>query len=217
MLSLVCVAAAVAGLAWHEWPGGGQPLFNGLRSLQPGSTVGEQLVPTQPGLHRVDVALTCRGPAAGQVILRITADPDGRNELARAAAPAGYIEQVSQPMRRPYTFVAFSFEPLREVAGIPIWLWVKSEADQPLGIRYLKDPSPTAKGGLREGESEASNATITRGHLTLRLYYRRSVIENLALFVERLTRERPGLLGDSRLYVSLLILYAGLVGALLVR
>ena len=193
------MVAVLVGLAGHEWPDGGQPLFDGGADFQsadcplgPGDTLREPLVLVRDGLYRLDIALTRRGPVNGRVVLRLTSDERGRNEIASAAVPVEAAEDVSQTIRRPYGFAVFRFSPVEDRDDRQVWLWLEAEADGPLGVRCLAD-------------SEAGR------RIALKTYYRRSVGRNLALFLGRLTDRPVGILNSPWSYVVLLALYAALV------
>ena len=212
------MVAILAGLAGHEWPDGGQPLFDGGADFQsdggadfqsdggadfqsadcplaPGDKLREPLVLMREGLYRLDIALTRQGTVSGRVVLRLTSDERGRNEIASAAVPAEAAEDVSRTMRRPYGFVGFRFSPVEGPGEGQVWLWLEAEADGPLGVRSLVDS---------EAESQ----------IALKTYYRRSVGRNLTLFLGRLTDKPVGILNSPWSYGVLLALYAALLVAL---
>jgi hypothetical protein len=191
---LILIAIVLLGLAWHEWPDDMQPAFNASRPLAPGDKLGEPLALTRGGLYGIDILLTRQGPVDGLVLLRVTADAQGVEELSRGTAPASAAEDLSQTIRRPYAFVTFRFPPLEASGGASVWLWLESEADGTLGVRY------------REGT----------GKMALRSYYRRSLEGNLALFGRRLSKTSGGILSSAWVLLSLFAMYAGLAAVLVV-
>ena len=191
-LGALYLIAILAGLALHEWPDGGQPLFDASCALAPRAKIPEPLVLTQEGLYRLDIALTRRGTVAGQVVLRLTSDRQGKNTIASATAPGTRAEDISRTMRRPYGFVSFRFSPAEDLSDGPVWLWLESETDSPLAARCLQD-------------SQAGN------QIALKTYYRRSAGRNLTLFLARLTDKSVSILNSPWSYGVLLVLYAALL------
>ena len=196
-LGVLFMMATLAGLARHEWPDGGQPLFNAgcAPALAPRAQIPELLVLAEEGLYRLDIALTRRGTVTGQVVLRLTSDRQGRNTIASATAPAAMAEDVSRTIRRPYGFVSFRFSPAEHLSDGPAWLWLEAETDGSLATRCLLD-------------SQAGT------HVALKTYYRRSAGRNLTLFLARLTDKSVGILNSPWSYGVLLVLYAALLVSL---
>jgi hypothetical protein len=191
-LGAMYLIAILAGLALHEWPDGGQPLFDAGCALAPRAKISEPLMLTQEGLYRLDIALTRRGTVTGQVVLRLTSDRQGRNTIASAAVPATRAEDISRTIRRPYGFVSFRFAPAEDLSDGSVWLWLDAEPDGPLAARCLQDS--------QEGNQVA-----------LKTYYRRSAGRNLTLFLASLTDKSVSILNSPWSYGVLLVLYAALL------
>jgi len=183
--ALGLMAAVLLILALHEWPDEVQPLLDSGQSLAPGETRAQPLTLSKDGLYRLDVALTRKGMVSGQVILCVTTDSAGSEEIASVRAPAERAEDLSQAIRRPYTFVDFRLSSNEIIPSGPVWLWLESQASAPVGVRGVK----STENGFR---------------FALKTYYRRSAIDNLMIFLFRLN-------GRSIYAGLLLFLYAALV------
>lgn len=189
------VLLVLVGLVLHEWPDGRQPLFDTDLPLAPGDCLQEPIVLARDGLYRLDVALTRRGPVTGHVVLCLTSDPQGREEIASTTVPADEAEDVSQALRRPYGYVAFRFSPVHSLHADRVWLRLESQADAPLGVRALEVPGVGSR-------------------VAMKTYCTRSPGRNLALFLTRLTDRSVPLLNCVWSYGILLAVYASLLVSL---
>ena len=183
-VGLGAVVAIWLALALHEWPDEVQRLSDGKQVLGPGQAYAQPLSLSKPGLYRVDVALFRKGAATGQVILRLTAGAEGVDEIAKATASVECAEDVSKVIRRPYTHVAFRLPTNRPVPVGSVWLWLESQADIPIGMR-----------GTLPAENEF--------RLALKVYYRRSPVENLGILLSRLGGRGP--------YVGIILFVYGML------
>lgn len=196
--SILVVAIALAAVAALPWPSGPRPVANRSVTLEPGQTWTQRLEPAHAGLGRIDLALERDGPRTGSMRLVLSADPDGRQPLARADTPVEAVDDVSRSIRRPDPFVPFRLIALREIGVGPIWLRLESRADRPVRVRYWE----------REDGAKTTS---------LRLYYRQTPADRLVAFAARVTRSRPGVMQGVGLYLVVLALYGGLTGATLAR
>ena len=205
--AIVAPLALLGVLGSADWLTGGQPLFDAALTIPPGGEVREAIEVTEADLARIDVALVRKGSVNGVVVLRLTANPDGRQVLASVEVPAAEAENVDKPLRRPLTYPAFRFPAIGEVASGRAWLWLQSRADRPIYARALQ-------GAPAGGGAELSGVSTTQ-RLTLWLHYERSIVDNLLILAGRLTHERPGLIGSSLVYIILTGAYATLVALML--
>ncbi len=190
LVSLGLMVAFLLVLAIHEWPDETQPLLDSRQSLVPGETCTQPLTLSKDGLYRLDVALTREGIVTGQMILHVTADSGGSEEIASAVAPVERAEDLSKEIRRPYTFVDFHFPSEKAILSGQVWLSLESQASALVEVRGV--------------ESDQSDF-----HFALKVYYRRTVIDNLVIFAARLK-------GRSICVGLLLLLYAVLLASLCV-
>ena len=190
LVSLGLMVAFLLVLAIHEWPDETQPLLDSRRSLTPGETCTQPLTLSKDGLYRLDVALTREGIVTGQMILHVTADSAGSEEIASAVAPVERAEDLSKEIRRPYTFVDFRFPSEEAIPSGQVWLSLESRASALVEVRGV--------------ESDQSGFRFA-----LKAYYRRTAMDNLAIFLIRLK--------DRSIYAGLLLLlYAVLLTSLCV-
>ena len=189
------VTAAFAIVAWQDWPDDQQRLFDTQCRIAPGDSLSWPIVFETEGLRRVDVALLRDGRVSGRVALRLTADPGGERDIASAEVPASFAEDITQPVRRPYGYVPFEFAPVEHSVHGPVWLWLDSEASEPVSARCLD------RGGAPQ--------------LAFKTYRAKSARRNVALFFSRLPEKRHGPLGSPWFYAAMLPVYIALVGLLL--
>jgi hypothetical protein len=188
VMSTGIAVAALLILACYQWPDEAQPLLDSEQPLAPGEAHVQPLSLSKEGVYRIDVAMFRRGAAVGQVVLRLTADPDGTDELAMASTPVERAEDVSVSIRRPYTYVAFELPADKTVPAGQIWLRLELRTSVPIVLRGTESP-----------EHEFNVAIKT--------YYRRSFVGNLAILLSRL--------GERGVYLGAVVfVYAVLLASL---
>lgn len=167
LTGLGLMAAFLFVLAAHEWPDETQPLLDSRRPLGPGETYTQPLTLSKGGLYRLDIALTRQGVVGGHVILHITADSAGLEKIASAVAPVERTEDLSKQIRRPYTYVDFHFPSEEVIPSGRVWLSLESRASAFIEVRGT------------EADERGFRAAF-------KTYYRRTFIDNLAIFAARL-------------------------------
>ncbi len=188
VMSTGIAVAALLILVCYQWPDETQPLLDSEQPFAPGEAHVQPLSLSKEGLYRLDVAMFRRGAAVGQVVLRLTADPDGADELAMASTPVERTEDVSVAIRRPYTYVAFELPADKIIPAGQIWLRLEPRTNAPVVLRGTESP-----------EHEFSMAIKT--------YYRRSLVGNLATLLSRL--------GERGVYLGVVVIvYAVLLASL---
>jgi hypothetical protein len=175
--------------------------------LGSGSQAGQTFVADQPGLYRIDLSLENSQPqSAGPLKLHVKAAPDAENDLA--------LVTLDSPRPDAAGLVSFSFAPLAEQAGQPLYFWLEAPAASPGGsVKVMGTAYDSYPGGAARFDQPGAAGGVQ--DLAFRLYYRPGAGQAIEALTARLASGRPAVFGAPWLYPALVAAYAlGLAGLL---
>ena len=203
--SLALMAIFIVALGREELAADGQPLFDQTIEVHASRRVEQSFLATQPGLHRVDLALARRGRAGtSQVVFRLRSGEGTGPDLVTATIDASRLEDVTTMLRRPYTYSSFAFPAILDSAGKRFHLLVEASEATAGGlilIRYQTgDPYPAGAAYI--------DGTDLEGDLAFKVYYDRGPLGNLDLLLSRLIESKPFPWNAKAFYIVLLLIHS---------
>ena len=178
------MVACLLILACRQWPDEADSLLDARKPVAPGEAYVQPVFLSREGLYRADVALFREGDIDGELVLRLTADSSGTDEIAVATVPADRAEDVSRSIRRPCAYVVFEFAAHKLIPAARVWLWFEARTNASIVLRGTEGTSHDFR-------------------LALKVYYRRSLVENAAILLSRL--------GDKGSYLGVVVLLYGIL------
>jgi hypothetical protein len=207
------IALAVVALVWAilqlpvEVPDANSPLEgNAGGAINASATLGQTLVANRNGINRVDVVLSTENRVdQGNLKFSIMEVPWSQSrEVTRPVAglPIGKIGDF-RPGTIMQRWYSFSFEPIPDSAGKRLYFSLESkELPQSSSVNllmYFYNEYPFGEAYI--------NGDTTNAHVVFRTYAQGNLGDLIGVWVENLTRDRPGLLGNPATYGLLVLVY----------
>jgi hypothetical protein len=180
-----------------------QTTFDSELELHSGTKVGQSFIAAAPGLYRVDLLLPQRGANSAPLEFHLQQRDQGSDDLATIETDASLLEDLTNPIRRPNVYKAFTFRPIQGSRGEEFFFHVEaplSTAQHPVLVRYQSENA------YDEGAMYVDGAAGS-GDLAFKLYYRGRPFETADLLLARLTQDKPFPLSHKASYGATLLAY----------
>ncbi len=167
-------------------------------------TVGQTFFSPYPGLYRLDVLLATYNRAnSGQITFNVTAGPKDKTRLVSISFDAS---QVADNRIR-----SFEFSPLNDSAGKTYLFYFEGPASRPGNAitAWTDSANPYQEGMAYWGGQPVES------DLTFVAYFRPNVWQVPDVYLDRIAKGKPGILGNRAFYVVAFPAYLALTGAVL--
>lgn len=172
--------------------------------IQGSFTVGQTFFSPYPGLYRIDAVLATYGRAnTGKVTFNLARGPKRDARLVSLEFDASQV--INNYVR------SFEFQPIGDSAGQTYFFYLDAPASRPGNAitAWTDSTNPYAEGMAYLGGQMAEN------DLAFVAYYRPNTWQALDVFLERIARGKPGILGSKAFYIGAFVVYLALTGAVL--
>ncbi len=204
--------AALAGLvlAWTLWAGlrPSQPPTEQLQydlvagELVPGATLGQTFVARYGRVRRVDVMLTSYARRlSGPLIFHLKRSPEAAEDLRTVTIDAAQVKDD--------VFHTFEFPPAPNGLGERLYFSLEAPAAVPGYAVTAWGSSADAYPGGQAVTTEPLDPRLQ--DLTFRVVYAPTAPQALAILLERVTDQKPGVFGAPAWYVALGLTYLALL------
>jgi hypothetical protein len=198
-------------ICWFSWLkidlSSGQPIYEEhVGEIYGDAQVGQTFAVSYSDLYRVDVLLLTYGRInTHDVVFHLKASPREGEDLRKVTISAREVEDGA--------YFGFTFPRIPDSAGKNLFFYLDSPESVPGDAITIgsKDGDPYAKG------TAYLNGSPTEQDLTFVTRYRAGLWETANAVLDRLVKNKPSILGDSRLYWYLAFLYLVLLGLLVGR
>lgn len=183
------------GQRWNNQPAG---------EVQGSFTVGQTFFSPYPGLYRIDVLLaTYNRSNSGQITFDLTPGPKDRTRLVSIGFDASLVEDNR--------IRSFEFSPMNDSAGKTYFFYFEGPASRPGNAitAWTDSANPYPEGMAYVGGHPVES------DLTFVAYFRPSVWQVPGVYLDRIAKGKPGILGNRAFYVVAFPAYLALTGAVL--